>query len=112
RGIYQRKEVCRTSGWGGDCHADLNHRSLIIKYRLPYLAYRINPGHLSLSEFIQIYKFRRTTMQEIYIKNANGDLEKVVVSDQVAELLETFRREDAAEQRQLRRHIKHSGGAD
>ena len=51
-------------------------------------------------------------MQEIYIKNANGDLEKVVVSDQVAELLETFRREDAAEQRQLRRHIKHSGGAD
>lgn len=51
-------------------------------------------------------------MKEIYIKNANGDLEKVMVSDEVAELLETFRREDESEKRRLRRRIKQHGGPD
>lgn len=51
-------------------------------------------------------------MKEIFIKKDNGDLEKVVVSDEVAELLESFRREDEREQRKTRRRISKQGGPD
>lgn len=51
-------------------------------------------------------------MKEIFIKKDNGDLEKVLVTNEVAELLESFRREDEAEQRKTRRRISKQGGPD
>lgn len=49
-------------------------------------------------------------MKDIYITNENGDLEKVTVSEEVADLLESFRREDETEKRKERRRIKKHGG--
>lgn len=51
-------------------------------------------------------------MKEVYVKNADGDLECVVVTDEVAELLETFRREEQSYARKIRKRRQKAGGAD
>lgn len=51
-------------------------------------------------------------MKEVYVKNADGDLERVVVTDEVAELLETFQREERSYARKIRKRQQKEGGAD
>ncbi len=51
-------------------------------------------------------------MKEVYVKNADGDLECVIVTDEVAELLETFQREEQSYARKIRKRRQKAGGAD
>nr|QGT50936.1 hypothetical protein Firmicute1046_0120 [uncultured Firmicutes bacterium] len=51
-------------------------------------------------------------MKEVYVKNADGDLECVIVTDEVADLLETFQREEQSYARKIRKRRQKAGGAD
>ena len=51
-------------------------------------------------------------MKEIYIKDITGNLERVEISEEVAELLNTFRREEKAYYRKIRKRRQKAKGAD